>query len=255
MAPLFDRSDTIAILIPIDATASQPTRSMSPHASRFVPRRAWIPAALLLGAVPVPAPASTNNFVVPSFRGQSDSEIGFWERFTVPYGAPGNAADQPGSTSGALVTQTLSLSAFATGSGNLYDPSAPMAFRLADTVPYSLGTVVLQIRTLGSELAYDQVQLSYTDGTGPQALAPVVRQELDRGTILGASVSYLWQWDLQGLGATEYSLAFGTPDPSLSLDAITVDTWTGFQAVPEPSSIVLLLAGGVLLGGRRARSR
>lgn len=225
-----------------------------PHpASRHALQRAWIPAVLLVGATPILA--STNNFVVPTFRGQANSEIGFWERFTVAYGAPGNAADQPGSTSGAVVTQVLSTSAFATGSGNLYDPSAPMAFTLVDATPFTLGTVVLQIRTLGSELAYDQVRLSYADGAVIQTLDPLFHQELDRGTLLGASVSSLWQWDLQDLGVTDYTISFGTPDSSLSLDAITVDTWSGFALVPEPSTIALWLGGVALMGLQRLRRR
>lgn len=210
-----------------------------------VPRRVLLPFVGLLGAISVSA--STNNFVVPTFRGQPNSELGFWERFTVAYGAPGNAPDQSGSNSGAVVTQVLSPSAFATGSGNLYDPAAPMAFTLQDSTPFVLGTVVLQIRTLGSELAYDDVRLSYLDGGTLQSVEPLSRHELDRGTVLGASVSSLWQWDLQGRGVTEFTLSFGTPDSSLSLDAITVDTWTGFETVPEPSPFGLLVTGGLAL--------
>src|SRR5690606_26731896 len=81
-----------------------------------------------------------------------------------------------------------------------------------DVTPFTLGTVVLQIRTLGSELAYGDVQLSYSDGAGTQVLEPVVRGELDRGNALGASVSYLWQWDLRGRDVTDYTLSFGTPE-------------------------------------------
>ena len=32
--------------------------------------------------------AGTNNFVVPQFRGSQDSEAGYWETFSVAYGAP-----------------------------------------------------------------------------------------------------------------------------------------------------------------------
>ena len=38
--------------------------------------------------------AGTNNFVVPEFRGTANSEAGYWESFTVAYGAPGNLAQQ-----------------------------------------------------------------------------------------------------------------------------------------------------------------
>lgn len=219
-------------------------------------RRLGLRVLLVLGlATTWPAMASTNQFVVPAFRGQPSSELGFWERFTVPFGAPGNPPDQPGSNSGATLTQELSPSAFATGSGNLYDPSAAMAFTLTDETPFQIGTVVLQVRTLGSELTYDQVRLSYLEGGISQTLEPVLSQELDRGTILGASVSYLWQWDLEGRGVTSYSVAFATPDSSLSLDAITVDTWNQYQAVPEPSTALLFASGAALLVRARHRRR
>jgi hypothetical protein len=61
--------------------------------------------------------------------------------------------------------------------------------------------------------------------------------------------------DLQGLGVTDYSISFGTPDSSLSLDAITVDTWSGFALVPEPSPVTLMLGGLTLLGISRLRRR
>lgn len=223
-----------------------PRTRRAPWTARFVVATlAVAPAAL----------ASTNNFLVPAFRGQANSEFGFWERFAVAFGAPGNTADQPGSTSGAFVTQVLSTSAFTTGSGNLYDPSAPMEFTLTDVTPFALGTVVLQIRTLGSELAYDDVRLSYNDGTLLRTVAPITLQELDRGTALGASVSILWQWDLRGRGVTEYTISFGTEESSLSLDAITLDTWEGFMAVPEPSVVTLLLGGACAMGLKRFRRR
>lgn len=243
-------ASTIQPVVRFNPSRPEPIPTMPSHTTLRVLARTLFLAFLTQcssGAL-----ASTNDFLVPAFRGQPSSELGFWERFTVAYGAPGNAADMPGSTSGGVVTQVLSTSAFATGSGNLYDPAAPMAFTLTDATPFTLGTVVLQVRTLGSELAYDQVRLSYSEGATTHVVEPLFRLELDRGTVLGASVSSLWQWDLRGRGVTEYSIAFGTPDSSLSMDAITVDTWTRFETVPEPSSTVLFLAGAILLVCRRA---
>lgn len=215
---------------------------------------AWIIVVLSLATHP--SPAATNNFVVPVFRGQPESRAGYWEAFTVAYGAPGNPADQTGSTTSAWLTQTQSPAAFVTGSGNLYDPVNATAFTLTDTTPFALGTVVLQTRTLGSELDYGDVRLTYHDGVGFQSLAPLLWTELDRGTVLGASVSSLWQWDLRGLGITDYSLTFATPEPSLSLDAVTLDTWSGFELIPEPSATVLLAGGAFLcLSARTLRRR
>ncbi len=212
-------------------------------------------AVALVAAIELGAQASTNNFVVPTFRGSANSEVGYWENFSVAYGAPGNAATMAGSTTGANLTQTLSASAFVTGSGNLYDPAAATAFTLADSVPYTLGTVVLQVRTLGAELKYDAIRLNYVEDGVPRTVDPLPRVELDRGTILGASVSSLWQWDLQGLGVMDYDITFESDGSSLSLDSVTIDTWNQFQVVPEPSGKLLLAVGVLLLGGFLRRVR
>lgn len=196
--------------------------------------------------------AATNGFVVPTFRGAANSESGYWENFSVASGAPGNLADAPGATTGAVLTQN-NTNAFLTGTFNIYNPSALSEFSLSDGTPFGLGTVVLQARTLGSELDYGSVSLSYIDGTGSHSLAPLYRQELDRGTILGASVSSLWQWDMSGLGVTDYSIAFTAGGANLSFDSMTLDTWNQFVTVPEPSTIVLSGVGllGLLAWKRR----
>jgi hypothetical protein len=197
--------------------------------------------------------ASTNNFVVPAFRGLPDTEAGYWESFTVPFGAPGNAADRPGSTTGAILAQTLSPSAFITGSGNIYDVAARTGFEIRDAVPFTLGTVVLQTRTLGSEIDYAGLTFRYSNSEGIHSVAPLVRLELDRGTILGASVSSLWQWDLRGLNVKEYTVTFESDGPSLSFDAFTLDTSARFEAVPEPSTWALLAAGLTVLFWRAGK--
>lgn len=200
-----------------------------------------MPAVMVLGLGAGSAAASTNGFVVPVFRGAAGSEAGYWESFTVPVGAPGNAPDRPGTTTGATLWQA-DPAGFITGSGNLYNLTGVSQFTVQDATAAALGTVVLQVRTLGSELDYGSVVLNYTDATGTHSLTPLFRLELDRGTILGASVSSLWQWDLRGLDVDEYSIGFQAAAPSLSFDAMTLDTWTGFVPVPEPSAV---LVGGV----------
>ncbi len=212
-------------------------------------------AAALLSAATLHA--GTNNFVVPELRDSANSEAGYWESFTVAYGVPGNLADKAGSTTGAILTQTGSAASFITGTGNIYDFSDGIqAFQLTDATPFSLGTVVLQTRTLGSELDYSSVALTYSDGFGTHSLAPVSRLELDRGTTLGASVSSLYQWDLTGLAVNEYSISFHGAGPSVSFDAMTLDTWNQYAlVVPEPSTYALLGLGGVMLGWRTLRRR
>lgn len=214
-----------------------------------------IASAVLLSAVTLRA--GTNNFVVPEFRGAVNSEAGYWESFTVAYGAPGNLADKAGATTGAILTQTGSPGSFITGTGNIYDFSEGIqAFQLTDATSFTLGTVVLQTRTLGSELDYSSVTLSYTDGSGIHSLLPTSYLELDRGTTLGASVSSLFQWDLTGLAVNDYSISFHGAGPSVSFDAMTLDTWNHYAlAVPEPSTYALFSLGGLMLGWRTLRRR
>ncbi len=177
--------------------------------------------ALALAAAPIATNAATNGFVAPHFRGMANTEYGYWETFTVPVGAPGNLPDQPGSTTGALVTQT-NAGAFLAGD-NIYSTGIS-SFTLDDAVPYTLATVVLQMRTLGNELNYNTVSLIYSNDTGIHTLAPLFRYEYNRVSGMGYAISSLWQWDLASLGISNYTIAFSGNGGSVSLDSIMLDT-------------------------------
>jgi hypothetical protein len=98
--------------------------------------------------------------------------------------------------------------------------------------------------------------LSYEGEAGRVDLPPMFRLELDRGTILGASVSSLYQWDLTGLGVADYAISFKADGSSLSFDALTLDTWSQMAVVPEPSTMALAALGVALLGAvSRRRNR
>lgn len=236
-------------VVPAAGTHRELRSSMKVVSTLFLTASAMISAITLH--------AGTNNFVVPEFRGTADSEAGYWETFSVAFGAPGNLADKAGATTGAILTQTGSSASFITGSGNIYDFSEGIqAFQLTDATSFTLGTVVLQTRTLGSELNYGSVTLSYTDAGGIHSLAPESHLELDRGTTLGASVSSLFQWNLVGLAVNEYSISFSGGGPSVSFDSMTLDTWNQHAlVVPEPSTYALLGLGGLMLGWRTLRKR
>ena len=64
------------------------------------------------------------------------------------------------------ITQTGTSTAFIIGpgsAGNIYSFSAPLAYRLSETTPYSLGTVVFQFQTDGSLTDFSSIKLQYTD--------------------------------------------------------------------------------------------
>lgn len=200
------------------------------------------------------ASAVTNGFFVPSWRGSASSEFGFWETFATPVGAPGNPANS-GST-GAVLTQS-DPNALPTGSGNIYGFLGISTFSLADSVSFNLGTVVLQTRTAGAELALDQVRLNYTDGGGAHALAPIASGLLDQSAQPGGTgYSRFWQWDLTGLSITDYTVTFLASGQHLSFDAMTLDVASQFTAVPEPSTATLGALGVLWLGiAQRLRKR
>jgi PEP-CTERM motif len=213
--------------------------------------------AVALTAAPKAAHAGTNGFVVPFFRGSANSESGYWEVFGHAVGV-NNLADRPGSTTGAGLLQN-NPDAFLTGSGNIYNFATTNSFVLTDTTPFTLGTIVLQTRTLGNELDYSSMILSYSDGSGSHTVAPLFRDELDRDPNApgGTAVSSLWQWNLTGLDITDYAISFNAGDTSVSFDSMTLDNWNQFAPVPEPSALALAGGGLAMFGvmaGRRKKS-
>lgn len=198
------------------------------------------------------AEAATNGFFAPAWRGTANSEAGYWEQFSVAVGVPGNLADRPGATTGAVLTQTDPLG-FLTGSLNIYNLDGTSRFTLTDSTPFTLGTVLLQTRTIGAELDYNSIAFTYTDGNGTHTLTPLFRYESDRGSVpgLGATVSSAWQWDLTGLGVTDYTISFAAAGPSLSFDSLTLDTAAVFSVVPEPATAALGALGALILLTRK----
>lgn len=210
-----------------------------------------IKLACLLGAS-VAAQAATNGFVIPGFRSHAGSHSGGWEVHRVGTNdGVGNLPDLPGNLTGATLVQ-LDPGAFVTGSGNIYNVGGISRFVLTHQAAEPLGWVTLQVRTLGAELDYGSVRLSYESGGSTLSLAPLDRIELDRGMQLGVNVSSRWDWDLDSLGITRYQIEFTAAGTSLSFDSAVLDT-AAVGVVPEPSTTVILIAGAVLLAGHFTR--
>lgn len=184
--------------------------------------------------------AATNGFVLPPFRGSSGSQAGYWETFTMAAGPPGNLADRAGASTTARFLQA-DTNAFLTGSGNIYNLEGVSRFSLTDRTPFTLGTVVVQVRTIGSELDYATAALTCSNAAGVHVRPPEVAVELNRALVpgLGATVSTLWQWDLSALGVTEYEISFAAAEPSLSFDALTLDTAEQYTPLFTPPLAVV----------------
>ncbi len=113
--------------------------------------------------------------------------------------------------------------AFVTGSGNIYNIAGISSFILTHNPTEPVGWITLQVRSLGAELDYGAVRLAYDSGGSTFYLSPNSRIEL-------------------ALGLTSDRIEFAAASPSLSMDAIVLDT-AAVGVVPEPSTWVLLGLG------------
>lgn len=164
------------------------------------------------------------------------------------------AANASGSNASATLDKTSGGGYFAGGS--LYNAGTVGSHLVADASPQAnLATIVFQA-DLGSPFAGVPL-LSYNGGS--QMLAPdfsgtSIGDYLSGfGGALTPTTNYLWQWDLQGLGVTDYSISFSTA-PHGTIYELALDTGDTFaQVVPEPS-VALLGAASLMLLGRRRRT-
>lgn len=212
-------------------------------------------AAAVACASPLTATASTNTFAVPSFRGTAGSTFDGWESFKVGIGGEGNAGDLPTSSGNARLYQTAA-GALVIGSGNIYNGEAASKFEVRYSNPSVITDVVFQARTLGTELNYGSVRL-----VAWSSVLPGTRVELERLAFgppppnpgSGVAVTSQWTWDLRGLSANNFAIAYDAAEINLSMDSATLDVRT----VPEPGPLALGLAGMATLWalGRRQPAR
>jgi hypothetical protein len=178
----------------------------------------------LCGIVAVAAARPFTNSIVPSFRGQPNTEFGGWESFMCPSACP-NFPDDPNSTTGATLIQ-LDPSAFLVG-GNIYSFSAPLRCVIEGSVPADLQRVVLQLSTRAVVPNYASVKLEYVDPFGNlQQLPWTTFTKLKEITgPMGTDVEALFEWDLTGVidPILDYKLLFNASQASMSLDAVLLD--------------------------------
>lgn len=178
-----------------------------------------------------------------------------WDVFTTPAGpnAPDVGNINPNGTGNVYDTSGMS---FITSGGNIYSPTGILQTK-ADIPSFGLGAshgthVLFQVRTQGTELAYEDVRLVYQDDQAPQTHYPITRQELNRqalGGFGGTLVDTLFLFQIPYSPAM-FRIEFPAAGTSMSADRIAVDTWT---VIPEPGLVGVV--GGMLLLHRRRRGR
>jgi hypothetical protein len=216
-------------------------------------------AAVLAGSLYVQA--GTNTLAVPFYRGSTGSAYAGWDTFTVATdNGVGNAPQFAGGANARLIQ--LDPNAVVLGSGNIYNQAHISRFEIRGSASEAIGLLNLSVRGVGNEIDYSTIRLSYQLGATPvESFFP--RIELERtplgppGAGGGFAVTSYVEWNLIGLGVTDYTIKFEAADVSLSLDSAVVDTLSSTQAqlVPEPQTWALLGAGVALLAARHWRRR
>ena len=158
--------------------------------------------------------AEWNIFSSP--EGPNAPDIGTFVGGTLPTTAPSNVFDAAWETSGSFIT----------GGGNIYSFNGAIEPR-ADFQGFDLGatfetTIVLQIRTLGSEPDLTSMLVNDTH-------APTQTIELDRiplgGEFGGVQVDNLIEFVVPG-NAAAYTITWVSAESSCSLDRVILDTYT-----------------------------
>jgi len=199
--------------------------------------------------------------------GDNSSTAFHWDNFSLGGTYPGaftpdRTAFGPGLPA-AMLTETTG-TAFLTGGGNIYAPSTAIA--VTATIPnyaFSEGpggtfltALYLQTRTLGSEIDYAGLTVSWQQSGGLESFTPAnasFDQELERaplGGFGGFAVTRIWGFDVLN-NPGQFVVSFAGATSSVSLDQLRVDTFT--TAVPEPSALTLVGAAALAAWPRRAR--
>jgi autotransporter-associated beta strand protein len=220
-------------------------------------------AALGFTALPLQAEFLFNQYLEPSFFGAPNTEYSQWNVMFAPNGgenypdaAAPNGTYQTASAAGfsnpgdwsptnplafwhvdnPTLTQTNG-GHFIIGpgtAGNIYSFAVPSFYEVADTTPFTLGTVVFQFQSEGTAVDFSTIKLQYDNGMGIVELAPTeFIREYRAGTSSfgGFSNRNAVQWDLTSLGITEYQITFNSLGSSMSFQQALLDTSATFAAV------------------------
>ena len=173
------------------------------------------------------------DFVTPDAygwtRGSTNSTYGQYDRFTAAAGPNTPDVGQFNPTAGAFNVFDSSGGSIITTSGNIYSFTLPMHLHVI-APSYALAgatqtRVILQVRTLGTEIAPSSVNIG---GVAPTTATELYRFDMGAGGPGGGGylVDTLYEWVLSG-NAASYEIRFDSADEFLSLDRVCVDTFAG----------------------------
>jgi len=234
--------------------------------------------SILMPAATATAEYLFDGYLIPGFDGNPNTEYSAWEIFYSPGSAAPNYPDfaapngsyqsaslagftlPPGSTSPSdplafwdvdnpTITQTGAFAfIIAPGfTGNIYSFSGVTRYEVDDTTDYTLGTVVFQFQADGTLVDFDSIKLIYDNGSGLQELAPdeYIREYASNTSGFGGFTNRnALQWDLTGLGITEYQIVLESSGSSMSFQQAGLDTAaTYLGVVPEARTWVASGAG------------
>ncbi|MFO0898360.1 MAG: dockerin type I repeat-containing protein [Pirellulales bacterium] len=223
---------------------------------RFAPPVRFSVVALSLLLVGPASTLSALNFVEPQswLRGGEGSTYQEWDAFSVLPGQdnPSAAGAHPPDVGvdtvegGRPTLQELSGVSFVTSSHNIYSFSDPLSVQI-DLPNFGLGsgyftTVVLQTKTLGT--AIDPATVLLGD-VAPDASTVLAEEDIGSpgGSTKQIETWFRWQLPNDPGNAASYALTFRALGSSMSLDRVSVDTWTGLEPKLEPVPGLTLLPG------------
>ncbi len=215
------------------------------------PRSLW-PLCCGLASLCLPGQAAAQaigNFVIPAQRAGEGTRFSYWDRFALPAGTTasyffdhfpnllnlGDDADPPNPSNwntNARLQQILTPQCFVTSSGALYSFSAATGFEIRYTHSGTdpVAGAVFQIRYAGSAPETASVRLRYqpAGGGAPVLLTPDFRALDDPGTAgFAEQVMRGYEWDLTGLGVTDYVIQFSSVSSSMAFYQAQLDTALG----------------------------
>ncbi len=214
------------------------------------------------------------DFAAPNGQGALASEVGAIPPANANPGDPYAFWDAANPT----LKQVLEPGAFIIGpgmAGNIYSPGGTTGYELADATPFTAGTVVLQWQTDGTLIDFATLRL-VTPGGAQIAPANFITEYKSSGSSFGGTTNRTAaQWNLTGLGVTNYTIKFTASGSSTSMQEMMLDAaptyteavasartwaaasgnwsaganWSGGTVGPVGGNIVIASGSGLTING------